>query len=82
MTSRGTGIRGNCGGLDNPTHYVRIKLFLKWIKVTGTFISANVFHMRLPFGANQSTVSCVATLVFIPLYAQSSIIAANRMDPF
>lgn len=32
-TSRGTGIRGNCGGLDNPTHYVRVKKFVKWIKV-------------------------------------------------
>ncbi|TRY79100.1 hypothetical protein TCAL_02836 [Tigriopus californicus] len=31
ITSRGTGVRGNCGGLDNPTHYVRVKLFVKWI---------------------------------------------------
>jgi len=29
--SRGTGTRGNCGGLDNATHYVRIKMFVKWI---------------------------------------------------
>ena len=33
ITSRGTGVRGNCGGLENPTHYVRIKLFLEWIRV-------------------------------------------------
>ncbi len=32
-TSRGTGVRGNCGGLDNPTHYVRVKYFVNWIKV-------------------------------------------------
>lgn len=32
ITSRGIGIRGNCGGLDNPTHNVRIKLFVRWIR--------------------------------------------------
>jgi len=31
IVSRGTGSRGNCGGLDNATHYVRIKDFLDWI---------------------------------------------------
>ena len=33
IVSRGTGSRGNCGGLDNATHYVRIKKFLDWILV-------------------------------------------------
>ena len=33
IVSRGTGTRGNCGGLDNATHYVRIKLFVNWILV-------------------------------------------------
>ena len=33
IVSRGTGSRGNCGGLDNATHYVRIKKFLDWIMV-------------------------------------------------
>ena len=33
IVSRGTGSRGNCGGLDNATHYVRIKMFLDWIMV-------------------------------------------------
>jgi hypothetical protein len=30
-TSRGTGKLQNCGGIDNPTHYVRIKHFVPWI---------------------------------------------------
>ena len=34
IVSRGTGSRGNCGGLDNATHYVRIKDFLDWIMVS------------------------------------------------
>ena len=34
IVSRGTGSRGNCGGLDNSTHYVRIKKFLDWILVS------------------------------------------------
>ena len=34
IVSRGTGSRGNCGGLDNATHYVRIKNFLDWIMVS------------------------------------------------
>ena len=34
IVSRGTGSRGNCGGLDNATHYVRIKMFLDWIMVS------------------------------------------------
>jgi len=31
-TSRGTGGLANCGGIDNPTHYVRMKDLLPWIK--------------------------------------------------
>jgi len=31
ITSRGSGKLGNCGGADNPTHYVRVKDFIKWI---------------------------------------------------
>jgi len=30
-TSRGTGILSNCGGADNPTHYVRVDKMLGWI---------------------------------------------------
>lgn len=30
-TSRGTGSLSNCGGIDNPTHYVRMKDMLPWI---------------------------------------------------
>ena len=39
IVSRGTGSRGNCGGLDNATHYVRIKMFLDWIMVIKKLIS-------------------------------------------
>ncbi len=44
--SRGTGIRGNCGGLENPTHYVRIKLFLKWIRVRYAVVKESSMHQR------------------------------------
>jgi len=30
-TSRGTGSLSHCGGMDNPTHYVRMKDLLPWI---------------------------------------------------
>merc|ERR1719209_2751359 len=30
--SGGRGITGNCGGINNPTHYVRVKEFHAWIK--------------------------------------------------
>jgi len=30
-TSRGTGSLQNCGGIDNPTHYVRVKDMVDWI---------------------------------------------------
>ncbi|XP_023320892.1 uncharacterized protein LOC111695714 [Eurytemora carolleeae] len=30
-TSRGTGSLENCGGIDNPTHYVRMKDMMPWI---------------------------------------------------
>lgn len=30
-TSRGTGKIANCGGVDNPTHYVRIKDMVPWL---------------------------------------------------
>jgi len=30
-TSRGTGVLSNCGGADNPTHYVRVDKMLGWI---------------------------------------------------
>ena len=44
IVSRGTGSRGNCGGLDNATHYVRIKKFLDWILVI------DVKHYNETFG--------------------------------
>ena len=31
-TSRGTGPIGNCGGRDNPTHYVRVPYHMKFLK--------------------------------------------------
>jgi len=31
-TSRGTGALANCGGMDNPTHYVRMADMLPWIE--------------------------------------------------
>ena len=46
VTSRGTGIRGNCGGLDNPTHYVRLKLFLEWIKVKSRACTVSRFRVH------------------------------------
>ncbi len=32
VTSSGTSNIGHCGGIDNPTHYTRIKKFLPWIR--------------------------------------------------
>ena len=32
ITSKGHSNIGNCGGIDNPTHYVRIKKMMSWIK--------------------------------------------------
>ena len=42
VVSRGTGSRGNCGGLENATHYVRIKQFIDWIKVSITLCKISV----------------------------------------
>ena len=43
IVSRGTGSRGNCGGLDNATHYVRIKKFLDWILVIDVKLYNEIF---------------------------------------
>ena len=43
IVSRGTGSRGNCGGLDNATHYVRIKKFLNWILVIDIKLDNEIF---------------------------------------
>ena len=32
VTSSGTSRIGNCGGVDNPTHYARVKRLLPWIR--------------------------------------------------
>ena len=32
ITSKGHSSIGNCGGINNPTHYVRIRKMLPWIK--------------------------------------------------
>lgn len=32
VTSKGHSSIGNCGGIDNPTHYVRVREMLSWIK--------------------------------------------------
>ena len=45
VVSRGTGTRGNCGGLDNATHYVRVKMFVKWIMVSQVVISSYGFYL-------------------------------------
>ena len=31
VTSKGHSKIGNCGGIDNPTHYVRLREMLSWI---------------------------------------------------
>ena len=31
VVSGGRGILGECGGINNPIHYVRVKKFNKWI---------------------------------------------------
>ena len=46
IVSRGTGSRGNCGGLDNATHYVRIKKFLDWILVIDIKLTNEYFSNR------------------------------------
>ena len=46
IVSRGTGSRGNCGGLDNATHYVRIKKFLDWILVIDIELNHEIFGNR------------------------------------
>ena len=32
VTSKGHSKIGNCGGIDNPTHYVRVREMLSWIQ--------------------------------------------------
>ena len=32
VTSSGTSNIGHCGGINNPTHYTRVKKITKWIK--------------------------------------------------
>ena len=49
IVSRGTGSRGNCGGLDNATHYVRIKKFLDWILVIDVKHNNEIFGNRIRF---------------------------------
>ena len=49
IVSRGTGSRGNCGGLDNATHYVRIKTFLDWIMVSDKNYFKEYKHKYLIF---------------------------------
>ena len=31
VVSGGRGILGECGGINNPIHYVRVKRFTRWI---------------------------------------------------
>jgi len=31
VVSGGRGKLGNCGGINNPVHYVRVKKFTEWI---------------------------------------------------
>ena len=66
IVSRGTGSRGNCGGLDNATHYVRIKNFLDWIMVSNEKYIEEHKRQHNPFINTLSNKS--KTYIFVQIY--------------
>ena len=63
VVSRGTGSRGNCGGLNNATHYVRIKMFLDWIMVSLLLILAT------KGAAHQVRIYCISNTKILHFFS-------------